>query len=689
MPTIQLTNNTTLNITASSADKNATLNRYLKNPLTFLTPAGFDAIVDKKVGDLNASTFPITANANGAGQFAVEGTSLNVQIGTTASLGLLTGDSKADFLACVDIPDDPSVAGLISFAVQGTLSAESTATASDFTFGLTKGASLLLTSFSKADGADTFAGAVKRAIVALTVPHCIDDLRSLPSGAICQVDGSTSLQFTADVTYAIMNDPLATVSIAKLPSLAINASAGATLEATITDTSDHTVTIAKLPNGLVHMAVSRTRTDDLETSLTASAGLTGDVGSLDAVAFLLHKISPNSIEELAKIKADMPPSEAEKLDDDIKGAVDAALSSSLEVSLKMALDGSKSKNRFFLYEIDLTDLDGNSSRALESALTGDFRAITRPGAALAGVRELESALTDTSKVAHSLALHLLGILNWGSTSTFIEKSKVDYTKDTHEIVLSDETIEVASNSLNAEKLRELVVKGITLTLPASANTPAATTPINMVFFDRQAATNPSTMRQFVNVLQATGAPAAASANALLKQTLKQYGTSSLYLGLNLTPAQCHQLFIDATGKPYDSAAYIQHACAAEAVILDGDGDNTDRLRLFTAGPDFWKELQNAGAAPNVTRLLTARGIRQNSVVDVISILWWSSAMGNYAEALALGEPLIAAGKAVAKDGTLGFNEPWLVLAAWAILGKPAIDYRFTSTLLKQAAAAAN
>jgi len=314
--------------------------------------------------------------------------------------------------------------------------------------------------------------------------------------------------------------------------------------------------------------------------------------------------------------------------------------------------------------------------------------ITRPGAVLAGIRELDSALSVTSKVTHSLALHLLGIFNWGGTSTFIEKSKIDYTKDTHEIVLSDETIDVASNSLTAEKLREIVIKGITLTLPASANTPEATNPLNLVFFDREAATSPSTMRQFGNVLKAISAPTATSANSLLDQTLKQYGTSALYLGLNLTPGQCRQLFIDSAGKPYGWTTYVQFACGAEGVILDGDGDNADRLRLFQAGLDFWKELENAGAAPNVVRLLATQGIRQNAVVDVITILWWSSAMGEYAEALSMNQPLANAGKAVVKEGTMGFNEPWLVLAAWAMLGKPAMESRFTSSLLKPAVGAA-
>ena len=160
-----------------------------------------------------------------------------------------------------------------------------------------------------------------------------------------------------------------------------------------------------------------------------------------------------------------------------------------------------------------------------------------------------------------------------------------------------------------------------------------------------------------------GAPSAASAASLLGQKMKSYGSSSLYLGLNLNPQQCRQLFIDSAGRPYDWTAYLRYVCSAEATILNADVDNSDRLKLFTAGEAFWKQLRDAGAASNQTRMLTDQGIRQpGAIVDVITVIWWSNAMANYAQALAAGKSLVDAGKGVVKDGTLGFSEPWLVLA---------------------------
>src|SRR5580700_1721673 len=81
MPTINLTNNTDVILTASSADDNATLNRYLKSVLTFKTPPSFDTISSLLVKDQRELDFPIALSATGEGKFAIEETTLDVQLG--------------------------------------------------------------------------------------------------------------------------------------------------------------------------------------------------------------------------------------------------------------------------------------------------------------------------------------------------------------------------------------------------------------------------------------------------------------------------------------------------------------------------------------------------------------------------------------------------------------------------------
>ena len=679
MPTINVTNHTELDLAASFPDNNGTLKQYLKQDLRLIAPDGFEAVAAQPVKATDASGFPIQLSPTGSGKFVVEKTTLTLQTGACASLGLLKGDDVKTILSSVNMAD-PSIANLVVFALKGTMSVGDTATVSDFTFGITDNSSFTLTSYVAAADNETIGAAISRALGALTIPHRIDDIGGLPANACCQVDASGSLKFSASVTHSFLNNPLATVPIPRLPKIAIKAGGSVTLEASVTHTSDHTLTVAKLPSGLLHLSVSITGTGDFETSLTASAGISANVGDQDALTFLLGIVSPDSAHEIAQLKQDMPADQVTNLTAAIKAAIDAAICKSLQLSLKAALDKSKSHSTVFVYEIDPKGLDSSGSAALAAALTGDFTAMTRPSAQFAGIRELASTVTDISKTTHSLAIHLLGIFNWNSMNTFLKRTTVSSVNGS-QLVLCDETVDVALNNLDADKLRQVVLKSATLTLPAIAAQDDGAT-MSLVFFEREASTKPGRMREFVNTLRAVGLSAATDrANALLGRGLENYGTCSLYLGLSLTSAQCAKLFAST-----DPMTFIIEYCGDETTILSGNPESASRLKLFGADQATWIRLQHAGAASNIVSVLKSIGIPESAppealVPDVVTGLWWSSAMANYARALVAHDPLDKAGAQVVKAGTLGFGEPWMVLAAWNLLGNPPMQTEFTSSLL--------
>jgi hypothetical protein len=690
MPTINLTNNSDLNVTASSADNNATLNRYLRSVLTFKTPPSFDAIANLPVKGQSELGFPITLSATGEGKFALKKTTFDVQLGASASIGLIV-DGESDFLSALEIGGDASGFGLVSLAMQAKLSVEDDATAGDFTFGIADSSTVTVTSYHPATADERLVDAVAKAAAALTIPHDLADLESIPADAICRLDGASSLKFTASATYSFLSDPLAAVAIDKLPSLGINAGASATLEGTLTHSSGHVLTIAKLPSGLLHLAVSLNNTDDFETSLTMSSGITAQIGNQDALAFLLGLINPDSAAQADAIAVQMK--DAAKFKADIKSAIDQALSTSLGASLKAALDVSKVPNRAFLYEIDLNKLDADSEPALEAALTGDFTGITKAGPPLNGIKELHSALTVTKDFTSTFAVHLLGIFNAASINEFVVKSKIDFTNNTQELVLSDESLQIVENNLAAEKLRKLVLKDITLTLPASANTKDADTPITLAYLDREGSTSPVKFRQFANVLHLIGAPEAAAAASLLDRALDDYGTCSIFLGLNLNPDQCRQLFIDANGKPFGWMHYNSAMCNIEKEIyagLDRDPENSYHLKLFRASPATWQALRNAGADENKIPILQNLGMSDAearlATTDVTTAIWWSTAMANYADALLKSASLKAMGEEVVQDSNAGYTEPWMILTAWSLVSRPTIKSDFSCSL--QAASAA-
>jgi hypothetical protein len=131
--------------------------------------------------------------------------------------------------------------------------------------------------------------------------------------------------------------------------------------------------------------------------------------------------------------------------------------------------------------------------------------------------------------------------------------------------------------------------------------------------------------------------------------------------------------------------YILEYCGDMATILNGDPDSANRLIVFNADQDTWKRFQDAGSQPAIVSVLESIGVPESAppgllVPDVLTGTIWSSAMANFAKALKAGQPLDQAGAKFVKAGTLGFGEPWLILAVWNLLGNPPLVTQFTSSV---------
>ena len=140
MGTIQLTDNTSLNVTGSGGSPKATLNKYLKDPLILVSPRQeLASAADVTVGQLDEHFFPLTASVKADGKFAIGTATFDVKTGSSASLDLLKGDKSDDFLQSLQLRDKQSsspASELMSFALTGTLDSGVSTAAGDFTLGL-------------------------------------------------------------------------------------------------------------------------------------------------------------------------------------------------------------------------------------------------------------------------------------------------------------------------------------------------------------------------------------------------------------------------------------------------------------------------------------------------------------------------------------------------------------------------
>ena len=199
MPPIKLKDDSSLEIISTGRSPS-----YLQTGLEFLfrnLSPEFKEAESKQIGDVDAGSFPLPLMATVSGAFSISAaTLLNVKQGDSASVDLLTTGKKEKFLKALDLNEDFAPA-FISFAFQSSLESGPAGTVGDFTFGLTSGQEITVATYASVAMNDSFIDVTRRAIDGLTLPHSLDDLRTLPQGHTCQVQGKGSLKFTASVQY--------------------------------------------------------------------------------------------------------------------------------------------------------------------------------------------------------------------------------------------------------------------------------------------------------------------------------------------------------------------------------------------------------------------------------------------------------------------------------------------------------
>jgi hypothetical protein len=683
MGSIRLTDNLSLDITVSSGDENASLNTYLQVPLLFVCGElghGFRQLQNTPINKLDADRFPLVFSAGISRSFAVSKATLNVGTGASAYLDLLTGPNAEDLGASLKLDTAPS-AVFASFGMTASLESGPAGTIGDFSFGLSSGQEITISHYSPALGTDLFVDAAKKAVSGFTIPHDLDDLRSLPENSICRIEGKGSLKFTASVQYSFMNNPLASLPLNAISeSLNLRAQSGATLEVAVEHSSSHALTIASMPGGHLRLSVGLTRTDDVEASLHFSLGVSASMAGQDALEFLLHRISPSAERELRDIRAALPPDAQNALEEQVKKVLHGAAAGGVKASLEEAFEKSKETDHLFIYDIDLNALDGNSIKAVQSALRGDFTQMTAGTESLAGIREVESVLTLTLATTHTLTVHLIGILNFNDVSSFIQRATAGLNENAGEIVLAAEEIKVIENRFDPDHLREVLLRSAMITTAAASSPNSSDFTFRMVFFLRKGQTSRSDMRQFANVLRLIASAEAKNAEDLLEKNSKHFGAAAIYLSLDLNRDLSLALFRNG-GKARTSEDYVLAAQNAMRIMLTGDEESENRLRLFSVDLSFWRQLRDAGTRQNILALLQTRNITApGAVVDFFGIDWWATAMARVATALANGQPLLDAEKSALKKSEGGFDIPWALLSTYLLLGQRAnVQSQFTAT----------
>ena len=670
MPIIKITDGSSLEI--ASDQSSPALAHYLQSGLVFVLDRSNAVLTEaenKEISEIDPGSFPVSMSPATSTSFAVSSATVSVKPGVEASVDLLSSDKASDFAKSL-AQDTPPLPSWVGFGFAAQLESGPSGTVGDFTFGLVSGGEIKISNYCPVAATDIFKDALQRAMSGLTLPHDFDDLRALPQGHICRVEGQASLKFTASVQYSLLNNTLATAPFEILSSaLTVKAQSGPKFQVTVEHSNTHQLTIAALGSNRFRLSVSLAAEADIEESFDFSIGVSGNIGNTDALQFLMEHVSTVPDKDLAQIRQVLSGQEQSDLRDQIRTVVQGATKGGISASLHDALKQSQQNEYLFIYDVDLNALDTLSTPAVQSALKGDFTQITALGSSLAGVKEVKSISTLTLTKTHTLTLHLLGLLNFTDVSTFVKKAKVAYLGDTNEMVLAATDIKIVQNTVNPDHLRKVLTKSAMITTGAASSPQNPDFKFQMVFFLKKAGASDSDLRQICNSLSFVSSPFADAAKTLLQAPSTHRPDVFVDLMLALDKNLSMAIFKSPTsGKFRSGDDFVIAGQKAMAAILAGDPANADRLPLFSVGLDFWKEVRDQGSAANIQRILADHGIKAlASWSDFITLDWWAQAMGKMAAALASGSSLMEAEKEVLEESEAGFDVPWAVLATSSLL----------------------
>jgi hypothetical protein len=717
MPDIQVTDQLDQPVESIKIDLShpSSLVKYLKTELLHLAVLP-DFLANKDELLSQAAKKPIQFQAKAGHKFQLgntkpeidvtPGTQATIRVNASPGSELFDGDP---FHAAAKVPRQT---GYVSVGFQGSLDLGVSGSDGDLTFGFDKTSTVsleYLKAFTLDAGEPKLGEALGLTLSSYVIPADLTDLDDLEINDIATVSGSGSLKVSGGIKVSASPNPLASVDLPLgAGTVAVKAGATAGLSASFTISGSYQIRTRRIDADTIELSFLRASGTTLKADLSASAGITAELGGTDLIGTVLGAISTDPAGD-KKLLADLSPAKVETLHDAVKGGLDH----SLQASLNLILSASTDDQAAFQYEVKLQQLSLEANLAVHKALDGDLTLLTlmednmQSGGILApGVKMLNSVLSKTRDRGVTLKINLLGILNYLTVSELIRKSEI-LTDEVSGDVTIKET--VTGNSITAivepmarnEALRKAIFDSLLATTAYRAGNAVALPSLNceQMHFALNQKTNQQIMGDYLSWFVALGLVAIKEKKSILGGFFPG-GSSTCVLRTLFADADCTAMFFGELGALRLAAYYLEFGRLAMRALLDPEHQAIDALRYKILDDGLWPKVVNEiGPTPGLGPLV---GIGQDDprvgvlIGDVFVITQWAKAM---VEAGKLVQDMKAfVGKsdlktlyennhfkakrdalqknlaAMVKASTIRFDEPWGMVSLFWAAGSPHTSY---------------
>jgi hypothetical protein len=646
MPDIQVTDQLDKPVDTIKVDLThpSSITKYLKTELLHVAVLP-DFLARKNSILSQAATKPIQFKAQAGQQFQLGSTNPEIDVTPGAHATIRVNASPGTNLFDEDPFHAPAVVpvqtGYVSFGFQGSLDLDVSGSDGGLTFGLDKTTTInleYLKAFPLGKGEPMLGDALAQTLSSYVIPADVSDLSALNINDIATVSGKGSLKLSGGVTVTVSQNPLASVDLPLgAGTIAVKAGATAGLSASFTISGSYQVRTRRKDANTIELSFLRESGTTFTAGLSASEGITANLGDTDLIPVVLGAISTDPMGD-QKLLADLQPAEIETLRATIKNGLNHSLQASLDVVLSAMTDDQAA----FQYEIQPKQLSPKTSVAVHKALAGDLSQLTaledemQDGGILApGLKMLNSLLSETRERGITLKFNLLGILNYLTVAELIRHSEVLTDEVTGNITIKET---VTGSRITAiveplarhEALRKAMFDSVLITTTYRAGKAIALPGLSceQMHFAVNQNTNQQIMGDYLSWFVALGLLTSAEKSSTLSH-FTDGGPSTCVLRTSFADSDCASMFFDLNDGLRQKEDYTEIGRQALRALLDPDHQPIDKLRYEIVDDVNWPKALEIGANVNLAPLvgLSLNDARvQYLIGDVYVITDWANAM---------------------------------------------------------------
>jgi hypothetical protein len=640
--TIQLTDNFGPVIDATL---DPAFDKYLRSPKALIGVLR----TAKPLKDLHLSDDPFDSQTIGIAfnapiALGITGVELTIKPSVTGTITLAKGEALFDaetdpFRQAIPIPAQHAY---LSAALHAELALTLGQTAGDVPFGFTADTTIVLTNYQLCALTDLLVPRLESALTQFTIPRDLQDIEQLTEHSLVTLEGTGSLQFTAQANLLAVANPLATLNTPFVP-IKVAEGSRVTITGTYILTGAYQLRIERLAARAFRLSYLKQRTTEFDVSVQAEINTRVAADSFDLLESVLQAVSSDPVPDKDTFH------QAGLTDDQLTSiatAVKAGIERSIALSLTGDLDRLDTSSTAFTYDVDLALLDDAGRQAVHDALHGDLtglEATDRPG--ITRRTSIADALRQGKQV---FKVNLLGIYTHASVTTLFRRGTIIVDRESGDITITDQAgaqrIQFTADNFakDTAKLRQVLAESLLLTVAHRGTGGLFEGPqlaSHYWFFALHQKTNREQCTRYLTIAQALRLLNDTTYTATLARLAgaTDLGRSTLFIDASYTDDLCKRLFLDAAGQPRPEDEYETLGRRALLLLLPSGAATNDARRLPLLDDRVWQAMKRTGQ-PGFAMLFADRGFNPNQLAAITSdytlITWWASSMRRMGEALA-------------------------------------------------------